>query len=183
MQHVSQLTFPAATPPTDGGVAGVIAWVAGLAIAALGFIFWLRERSLKATVDRERELNADLKVENGKLEVKNEALQKENRELRDARFADAQKQGEVNKWAADRFMRYERRAAASERPGATLVQEHDEDDWANIPTGIANAMVERPAQAQARALPRPQTIDQSRPARPAGAVEEYRPRKPSRHDR
>jgi cell division protein FtsB len=162
--------FPSTTPPTDSGVAGVLAWALGLALVVVGFIFWLREKSNVASLQRERDYGIEQKVEIGKLEVKNEALQKENRELRDARLADAQKQSENNTYIAEKLMRYERRAGASERPGPRGDDEDDADEWRNIPTGVANAMVQRPEPN--RALPKPQMPEQSRGRTRQAVVEE-----------
>ena len=147
--HLSQLPLPSTTPPTDS-VVSVLGWVVAMALVG-GILIWrLRER------DRASQL-ADLKAEHAADEVRVESLRRRIEELQEQRLTDERKRAVDNRAMADILLRNERARPPSEHPEA------DDDDYRDIPTGVAHEIVKRAA------------LPPNRPPEPA-----YRPRQQSR---
>lgn len=160
--HIATFQFPVSTPDTSSA-ASVLGWVVAILVAGIGAL-WLKHEKDKASGFKALVDSYADQVK--KLEAKIVGLEDENRDLHDHRLADERRAADEAKRMARMLLRQARALPPDSEPP-------DDDEFRDIPTGVAVEVVkhrtEEPRRAQQKSRPAIE-VDQR------GAVHKPRPR-------
>jgi len=137
--HISQLPLPGGAPPTDS-VVSFLGWAVAILVGGIAAL-WLKHEKDKAA--QFKELIDAYKDEAEKRQDRVTELERQVSDLHAQRLADERRSADEAKRIARMLLRQSRGMAPDSEPP-------DDDEFANIPTGVAHeviaAQVPRPAE-------------------------------------